>query len=124
MGAGEERRILVTGALGQIGMELIDALIAKFGSDNIIATDIREPENDYDFNFEKLDVLNKENFEQIIVQNKINQVYHLAAILSATGEKNPELCWKINMDGLLNVLELSRKYKFICVILCGTLVII
>ncbi len=112
MGAGEERRILVTGALGQIGMELIDALIAKFGSDNIIATDIREPENDYDFNFEKLDVLNKENFEQIIVQNKINQVYHLAAILSATGEKNPELCWKINMDGLLNVLELSRKYKF------------
>ena len=98
MGAGEERRILVTGALGQIGMELIDALIAKFGSDNIIATDIREPENDYDFNFEKLDVLNKQNFEQIIVQNKINQVYHLAAILSATGEKNPELCWKINMD--------------------------
>ena len=63
MGAGEERRILVTGALGQIGMELIDALIAKFGSDNIIATDIREPENDYDFNFEKLDVLNKQNFE-------------------------------------------------------------
>ena len=46
MGAGEERRILVTGALGQIGMELIDALIANFGSDNIIPTDIREPEND------------------------------------------------------------------------------
>ena len=50
--------------------------------------------------------------ENIIRDNEINEVYHLAAILSATGEKNPELCWKINMDGLMNVLELARKYKF------------
>ena len=50
--------------------------------------------------------------ENIIRNNEINEVYHLAAILSATGEKNPELCWKINMDGLMNVLELARKYKF------------
>ena len=114
MGEPGDRRILVTGALGQIGMELLDALIGKFGPENVIASDIREPDNVQDLNFKfiKLDVLNSEEFESIIKANGINEVYHLAAILSATGEKNPELCWRINMDGLMNVLELSRKYKF------------
>ena len=114
MGEPGNRQILVTGALGQIGMELLDALIGKFGPKNVIASDIREPDNVQDLNFKfiKLDVLNSEEFESIIQANGINEVYHLAAILSATGEKNPELCWRINMDGLMNVLELSRKYKF------------
>ncbi|MFL2982648.1 MAG: NAD-dependent epimerase/dehydratase family protein [Candidatus Poseidoniaceae archaeon] len=114
MGESGNRRILVTGALGQIGMELLEALIAKFGANNVIASDIREPDNskDLDFKFIKLDVLNSADFESAIRDNNINEVYHLAAILSATGEKNPELCWRINMDGLMNVLELSRKYKF------------
>ena len=67
---------------------------------------------DLEFKFLKLDVLNRDNIEKIILEHNVTEVYHLAAILSATGEKNPELCWKINMDGLLNVLELSRKYKF------------
>ena len=114
MGESGNRRILVTGALGQIGMELLEALIEKFGANNVIASDIREPDNleDLDFKFIKLDVLNSIDFESAIRDNNINEVYHLAAILSATGEKNPELCWRINMDGLMNVLELSRKYKF------------
>ena len=114
MGGQKSGRILVTGALGQIGMELLDALINKSGSENVIATDIREPEDmgDLEFKFLKLDVLNRDNIEKIILEHNVTEVYHLAAILSATGEKNPELCWKINMDGLLNVLELSRKYKF------------
>ena len=114
MGESGNRRILITGALGQIGMELLDALQAKFGAENVIASDIREPE-DVDtskFRYEKLDVLDSKQMENIIRDNEINEVYHLAAILSATGEKNPELCWKINMDGLMNVLELARKYKF------------
>ena len=95
-------------------MELLDALINKSGPENVIATDIREPEDmgDLEFKFLKLDVLNRDNIEKIILEHNVTEVYHLAAILSATGEKNPELCWKINMDGLLNVLELSRKYKF------------
>jgi nucleoside-diphosphate-sugar epimerase len=95
-------------------MELLEALQAKFGSDNVIASDIREPEavDSSGFRYEKLDVLNSEQMENIIHSNNINEVYHLAALLSATGEKNPQLCWKINMDGLLNVLELARKYKF------------
>ena len=113
MGDSGNRRILVTGALGQIGMELLDALLVKFGRENVIATDIREPDSQsQDFQFMKLDVLDSSQLEKIIQEHNINEVYHLAAILSATGEKNPELCWKINMDGLLNVLELSRKYKF------------
>tara|TARA_B100000767_G_scaffold269808_1_gene292253 strand:- start:266 stop:1210 length:945 start_codon:yes stop_codon:yes gene_type:complete len=114
MGGPTDRRILVTGALGQIGMELLDALSEKFGAQNIVATDIREPDNleIAGINFLKLDVLDFENFEKVITEYNITEVYHLAAILSASGEKNPELCWKINMDGLMNVLELSRKYKF------------
>ena len=114
MGGSEGRRVLVTGALGQIGMELLEALARKFGSSNIIASDIREPENieELDFKFIKLDVLNSVELENVVRDHEINEVYHLAAILSATGEKNPELCWRINMDGLMNVLELSRKYKF------------
>ena len=114
MGDSGDRRILVTGALGQIGMELLDALLHKFGSKNVIATDIREPDNSHglNFQFQKLDILDHSELEKIIQEHSINEVYHLAAILSATGEKNPELCWKINMDGLMNVLELSRKYKF------------
>ncbi len=114
MGESGNRRILITGALGQIGKELLEALQAKFGSNNVIASDIREPEtvDSSGFRYEKLDVLNSELMENIIHSNDINEVYHLAALLSATGEKNPQLCWKINMDGLLNVLELARKYKF------------
>ena len=114
MGGAVERRILVTGALGQIGMELLQALSKKFGSENVIATDIRDSDDleNIGIRFLKLDVLDVENLEQVIKKFEINEVYHLAAILSATGEKNPELCWKINMDGLLNILELARKYKF------------
>ena len=114
MGESGNRRILITGALGQIGMELLDALQTKFGFENVIASDIRDPQDvDHsNFRYEKLDVLNSEQMENIIRGNNINEVYHLAALLSATGEKNPQLCWQINMDGLMNVLELARKYKF------------
>tara|TARA_Y100000994_G_scaffold101632_1_gene83655 strand:+ start:2217 stop:3161 length:945 start_codon:yes stop_codon:yes gene_type:complete len=114
MGGSKGRQILVTGALGQIGMELLHALSDKFGAENIVATDIRDSEEleKLGINFLKLDVLDFEKLENIIKEFNIDEVYHLAAILSASGEKNPQLCWKINMDGLLNVLELSRKYKF------------
>tara|TARA_B100001123_G_scaffold224796_1_gene253099 strand:- start:463 stop:1407 length:945 start_codon:yes stop_codon:yes gene_type:complete len=108
-----QRRILVTGALGQIGMELLNALSLKHGSENVIASDIREL-SDFEktkIQFIKLDVLDREKLAKIIEEFEINEIYHLAAILSATGEKNPETCWKINMGGLLNVLELAKKYN-------------
>ena len=114
MGESGNRRILITGALGQIGMELLNALQTKFGYDSVIASDIKDPMDveDSDFRYEKLDVLDSEQMESIIRDNSINEVYHLAALLSATGEKNPKLCLKININGLMNVLELARKYKF------------
>ena len=97
-----------------VNPRLFNALSNKFGSECIVATDIRETNKleNTGINFLKLDVLDLEQLESVIKKFKINEVYHLAAILSAAGEKNPELCWKINLDGLLNILELSRKYKF------------
>ena len=102
--------ILVTGALGQIGTELVLALQEKYGKDKIIASDLKEPEN-YDGNFVRCDVTDLNFYDKINKDNNIKVVYHLAAILSATGEKNPELCKKVNVDGLEHVLEVARKYN-------------
>ena len=91
MGETTERRILVTGALGQIGIELLNALSNKFGSESIVATDIRETSKleDTGIQFLKLDVLDLEKLESVIKEFKINEVYHLAAILSATVSASP-----------------------------------
>ena len=98
--------ILVTGALGQIGTELVLALQEKYGEDKIIASDLKEPEN-YDCKFEKCDIIDAETYERINKENNVDTVYHLAAILSAAGEKNPELCHDVNYNGLENVLKMS-----------------
>ena len=102
--------ILVTGALGQIGTELVLALQEKYGNDKIIASDLKEPEN-YHCKFEKCDIRDIETYERINNENKIEIVYHLAAILSAAGEKNPELCHDVNYNGLENVLKTAKKYN-------------
>lgn len=101
-------RILVIGANGQIGSELVDALAAKHGLGNVIAADI-SPTSLYGAKiYEVLDVLNTERLAQIHEKYNITQVYQLAALLSATGEKAPLKAWTLNMDGLLNILELAR----------------
>jgi nucleoside-diphosphate-sugar epimerase len=103
-------KILITGALGQIGTALTTALNNKFGQENVIISDIRDftsTQNKY----YQLDILNKVKLEEIIESEKITIVYHLAALLSATGEKDPFLCWDINMNGTLNILELGVKHK-------------
>ena len=101
-------RILVIGANGQIGSELVDALAAKHGADNVIAADI-SPSSLYGAKiYEVVDVLNAERLAEIHEQYEITQVYQLAALLSATGEKAPLKAWTLNMDGLLNILELAR----------------
>ncbi len=101
-------RILVIGANGQIGSELVDALAAKHGADNVIAADI-SPTSLYGAKvYEVVDVLNAERLAEIHDQYEITQVYQLAALLSATGEKAPLKAWTLNMDGLLNILELAR----------------
>lgn len=103
-------KILVIGANGQIGTVLTDALREKYGHDNVLATDIRNPETIIE-PFEQLDILDGEGLSRIVQTHKITQIYHLAAILSANGEKNPRKTWDINMSGLFNVLEVARHYS-------------
>lgn len=103
--------ILVTGACGQIGSELVLRLRKEYK--NVIASDLKEPIGELKDSgeFARLDVLNKNSLAECVQKFGVNQVYHLAAILSATGEKNPELAWRINMKGLRNVLDVCTEQK-------------
>ncbi len=99
-------KVLVIGANGQLGIELTDALIEIYGASQVIPSDITASDRK---NFVTLDVLNVEQLRDIVRENKVDDVYLLAALLSARGEQNPLWAWRINMDGLLNVLELARE---------------
>jgi nucleoside-diphosphate-sugar epimerase len=103
-------KILIIGATGQIGTELYLTLAEKHGIENVIASDIRPTENSafQGSKFELLDVLNEEQLLQVVQKHNIKEVYLLAALLSATAEKNPQFAWKLNMDGLFNVLNLAK----------------
>jgi nucleoside-diphosphate-sugar epimerase len=101
-------KILVTGGGGQLGSVLIPALRKKWGANNVIASDLRPLDASFGLSA-ALDVLDQKGLENLIEEHQINEIYHLAAILSAKGEQNPTFTWKINMDGLLNILETSRK---------------
>ncbi len=106
-------KILVIGASGQIGVELTMALRKQYGNNNVVAADLRE-ENPLLCGtgpYVSLDVMNKEMLHVQVIRQKITQIYLLAAILSATGEKNPSLAWHLNMQGLLNVLDIAREEK-------------
>ncbi|MFZ4527503.1 MAG: NAD-dependent epimerase/dehydratase family protein [Undibacterium curvum] len=101
-------KILVIGANGQIGSELVEALAAQHGANNVIAADI-SPTSLYGAAiYEIIDVLNAARITEVIEQYQVTQVYQLAALLSATGEKAPLKAWELNMDGLLNILEIAR----------------
>lgn len=103
-----DTRILVIGACGQVGTELVENLAERFGKDSVIASDIRD-EATFDVPYIKLDVLDRDAVRQVVVEHKITEVYHLAALLSATAEQNPEFGWKLNMDGLFSVLDLAKE---------------
>ncbi|MEO6489854.1 MAG: NAD-dependent epimerase/dehydratase family protein [Ferruginibacter sp.] len=108
-----KEKILVIGASGQIGVELTLALRKIFGNNNVVASDLRE-ENDLlkgTGPYVSLDVMNKEMLHVQVIRQGITQIYLLAAILSATGEKNPNLAWSLNMQSLLNVLDIAREEK-------------
>jgi len=106
-------KILVIGASGQIGVELTIALRRIYGNANVVASDLREqnPLLEGTGPYVSLDVMNKEMLHVQVIRQGITQIYHLAAILSATGEKNPSLAWHLNMQGLLNVLDIAREEK-------------
>lgn len=106
-------KILVIGASGQIGVELTLALRKQYGNNNVVASDLRE-ENPLLHGtgpYVSMDVMNKEMLHVQVIRQNITQIYLLAAILSATGEKNPNLAWHLNMQGLLNVLDIAREEK-------------
>lgn len=106
-------KILVIGACGQIGVELTLALRKQYGNNNVIASDLREenPLLKGTGPYVSMDVMNKEMLHVQVIRQNITQIYLLAAILSATGEKNPNLAWHLNMQGLLNVLDIAREEK-------------
>ena len=106
------KRILITGALGQLGSELAPALRKRYGNRNVVATDIR---NDVETDvagsgpFYSVDCRNGESLSEVVRKHQIDAIYHLAALLSAVSEKKPQYAWDINMGGLLTVLEVARE---------------
>ncbi len=106
-------KILIIGAGGQIGVELTAALRTLYGNENVIASDVREahPLLAGQGPYELCDVMDRSRIDSLVSTYQITQIYLLAAILSATGEKNPPLAWQINMQSLLNVLEIAKDRK-------------
>jgi nucleoside-diphosphate-sugar epimerase len=104
-------KVLVTGAFGLVGTELVDALQKKYGKENIIAAaHSKKPEN-FDGILEELDVSNKEILGEKVKKYSVDTIYHLAGILSVGSEKNPSLAWDVNLNGLKNVLDVANEQK-------------
>jgi nucleoside-diphosphate-sugar epimerase len=106
------KHIMVTGAAGQIGTELLKVLRNRHGRDNVLATDIQTPPGPSSLDsgpFELCDVTQKKNIEAVVEKYRIDTIYHMAAILSAAGEKNPHRAWNVNINGTYNILETARE---------------
>lgn len=104
------KNILVTGAFGLVGSDLVPALQKKYGKAHVYALYHSHGDTKADVTLIEGDVRDKAGLEKIIKKFKISTVYHLAGLLSVGGEKNPDLAWDVNMNGLRNVLELAREY--------------
>lgn len=103
-------KILITGANGQIGTVLTEALQDHYGKQQVLATDIR-PHNHQDGPFEILDVLDRDRLEVLVREHRITQIYHLAAILSARGEQKPRTAWDVNLNSLFNILQAAKNHQ-------------
>ncbi len=107
-------RILVTGALGQIGSELVPALQERYGVENVVASDIRMPPGaarNHDGPFQHVDCTNQEQIREAVRRHDIDTIYHLAALLSAVAEERPHVAWTVNMGGMYRVLEVARENR-------------
>ncbi|MBE6174419.1 MAG: NAD-dependent epimerase/dehydratase family protein [Rikenellaceae bacterium] len=105
------KKILIVGAGGQIGSELVPYLRSIYGSNNVVATDVRECKGlGDDGPFEVLDALNPTNMASVVARHNIDTIFNLVALLSAVGEKNPQMAWGVNMGALLNSLEVARQH--------------
>ena len=105
------KRILIVGAGGQIGSELVPYLRNIYGAANVVATDVRECKGlGDDGPFEVLDALNPTNMASVVARHRIDTIFNLVALLSAVGERNPQMAWGVNMGALLNSLEVARQH--------------
>ena len=107
------KKILVTGATGQIGSELVVELRKKCGHDNVVAVGHKRPPSGALLDsgpFESVDLADMQAAEKLVKKYDADTVYHLAAVLSATGEQNPQLAWNVNMGSLINILEIARTH--------------
>ncbi|WP_192978578.1 NAD-dependent epimerase/dehydratase family protein [Staphylococcus equorum] len=108
------KKIMITGALGQIGTELVVKCRMLYGNDNVLATDIKQPEADsaiVDGPFEILDVTDRARMFELVETFKPDIMMHMAALLSGVAEKNPLFAWDLNMGGLMNALETAREHN-------------
>jgi len=106
-------RILVTGALGQIGSELVPALVARYGAEAVIASDLRMMPSgaaDPGVPYEHVDCTQPHQIHEVVRRYDVDRVFHLAALLSAVAEERPQVAWSVNMTGLYNILEVARQY--------------
>jgi nucleoside-diphosphate-sugar epimerase len=105
------KKVLVIGAGGQIGTELVVELAKRFGKNAVIASDVKSHPTDAleSYQYIPLDVLDKNALRKVVIDHQVTEIYQLAALLSATAEKNPEFAWKLNMEGLFHVLDLAKE---------------
>ena len=104
-------KIIVIGACGQIGIELVIELRKKYGIAEVFATDIKDecPALIANGPYQKMDIIDREDIREFIISNSIQEVYLLAALLSATAERKPDFAWKLNMEGLFTILDLAKE---------------
>jgi nucleoside-diphosphate-sugar epimerase len=107
--ADTREKVLIIGAGGQIGVELAAELSKLYGANQVISSDLKQPSSPADNPFELLDALDGKALFELVKKHGITQIYHLAALLSATGEQNPMFAWKLNMESLFHVLDLAKE---------------
>ena len=124
--AKEIKNILVTGAVGQIGSEFTLALREKYGNDNVVATGRKtepSPELRDSGPFYFINVCSRESVEEVVKKHDIDTIVHMAAILSAVGEKSPALAWDVNMNGMMNILDIARDNKMAQVLIPSSIAV-
>ena len=107
----QQRRILLTGCQGQIGVPLVHALCDEVGAENVIASDLSEQRFDFPCEYQQLDVTDEDGYREIVEETGSNYIVHLAGILSALGEKKPDLAVDVNVLGVINALRAAKDFN-------------